>query len=329
MEEGIKEEGIRSALLASASAGASRLGAVANEHLDALHEQATMLAKDLVSGEEELQNEISNHYLSGLKYGMEGSAGSCCSNYVRYMSNHHPILGTCCASKRNPMSRRNHIFMLWNILSITFLLSCSIYILPDLGPWFEALYVAAIVAPYSFILHNLAVCSVCHKYNVCVKWSHRFGCGMLSILSILGVFYVIGAVLILFETGENIPRVMTTFLLSVLLEQLMPFYFGCFNWVLLSWRGCFCFPLCGFTCRGQRCESIRFCPLLGFLPVRLLLNAYYMGESTYEEDKTIFQEKYPGRIAIDWTPIDRSPQRNNALNSSYSNSQSRSSAVTV
>ena len=68
---------------------------VTREQVDAtasaLHAGASTLARDLVSGETQLQNQISNHYLSGLKYGMVGSDGSIGSNYIRYMANNHDI----------------------------------------------------------------------------------------------------------------------------------------------------------------------------------------------------------------------------------------------
>lgn len=318
---------IRDALLSGRSAQGSVADAV-TEAATGLQDHINVVAKDMVSGEDLVRNQISNHYLDGLKYGMEGSNGSCLSNYFRYMRNNHDILGICFASKSNPMSKRNKFFMVWNTLTLTFLLS-TIFTEMDLTDNFlEALIVALIIVPYSFILFHVAACQICHRQNCCVKWAHRCGCATLLMFSLLSLFYLIGAIIILVHTKSDYRDLIITFGASLLLEQFMPFFLGIFNWIFVSWKGFLCLPQCGCSCLGMRCVSVRFFPLLGLFPIRIVLNAYYLGESTYAEDRDIFKEKYPGRIAIDDVPKDA--MDNSVLTSSFSNnSYSRNSAITV
>lgn len=270
--------------------------------VNAAREAVLLATRDLVSGEETLRNEISNHYLDGLKYGMAGSDGSIFSNYVRYMRNNHDALGICCADEGNPMNRTRKLLFLWNTVSLTFLLSCLLELAQIGSSLAEGLIVAVIVAPYSFVIYNTASCRLCHRKNVCVKWSHRLGSILLAFFSVSCFVYVGGGVAILVLSHQNYQRMILTFITSLLLEQLMPFYFGILNWVFLSWKGFLFCPQCGCTCCGRRFTSKRFCPILGCFPISMILNAFHMGESTYYEDKLEFQEKYPGRIAIDSRP---------------------------
>lgn len=49
------------------------------------------------------------------------------------------------------------------------------------------------------------------------------------------------------------------------------------------------------------------CSLLTFFPIRKILNLHQLAENTFDDDKKLFQEQYPGRIAID-------DVKNNAMN---------------
>lgn len=294
---------------------------------NAIHGHASTLVRDLVSGEEKLQNEISNHYLEGLKYGMAQSDGSISSNYWRYMTNRH-VLGLCCASRQNPINKRNNLCLMWNSLSLTFLLSSIFYALPKTNSFIRGGIIAVIMGPYSALMYSVAACQPFHRHNRCVRSAHQCGCAMLALFSALGALFVAAAVIIIVHSGEDIVIVATTFLISMLFEQLMPFYLGVFNWIFVSWKGFLCCPQCACACLGLRCKSTRFMPLLGLWPIRLVLNAYYLGESTYEEDKEIFKQKYPGRIAIDDVSRE-APVDNSLLTSSSFAANSRTSAITV
>ena len=42
-----------------------------------------------------------------------------------------------------------------------------------------------------------------------------------------------------------------------------------------------------------------FCSLLTFFPIQYVLNLYNLAENTYYDDKKLFEEQYPDRIAVD------------------------------
>ncbi len=57
---------------------------------------------DLIESLPQIEADIANHYIGGLKYGMAGSDGSCTSNYIWYMTNNHDVLSIFFADQRNP-----------------------------------------------------------------------------------------------------------------------------------------------------------------------------------------------------------------------------------
>jgi hypothetical protein len=64
---------------------------------------------------------------------------------------------------------------------------------------------------------------------------------------------------------------------------------------VFSWEGVLCFPQCNK-------DSKQMFGLLSRFPCNLVIGLFGLGESTYEDDKKEFQEKYPGYISIDKPP---------------------------
>jgi hypothetical protein len=270
---------------------------------DAAKGAAVAVVNDLTSGEEKQTNEVANHYLDKMKYGLAESDGTKLSNYYRYHRNHHEYLSLCFADKRNPYNRTSRLFILWNTLSLQFCLAClfSKSLRFDV---LESIYIALIMVPYSALINSLASCGYFRRKNTCIKWSRRVGFAILGLLSLVAAGYLTIGLLYVAQNDINARRLFQNFFVSLFMDSLMPFYFGVLNWILPSWQGVLCCPQVHINCFGYNKTTPRWYPLLGYWPIKVALKAVFLDESTYEEDKEKFLQLYPDRIAIDvYAPV--------------------------
>lgn len=296
-------------------------------HYENIKSTASNLASDLHNilqehtGLDISTSEIANHYLDGLKYGLAGTTGTCLGNYCQYYQNNHDLLAICCANPLNPYNKLNRFLSFWSKTCLAFLLF-SIFVYFRLQSLYEFMIVLCVTSPYGYFIDSMATCSIFYRSNYFVKCFHSLGFSILLLTSVLNVISLALGIAILILTKPNFSHFITQFLLSIVFDQLKPLYLGIFNWILHSWKGCLCLPQ--VSCCGSTPCPPRICPLLGFFPIKLLLNFYNLGkknipfhayplspccthvmfslmagESTYHEDKEEFQAKYPNRIAID------------------------------
>lgn len=300
------QEEISNKVLNALQKAASTTGVVASRAATAIVESGIR---------DELDLEIAKHYLDGMKYGLEGSDGSCLSNYTRHSLNHHEILSLCCASRKNPYNKLRHILVLVNKLALAFLLSVlAAAFIPrhilqesaDIAGFTFGIgfIISLVISSYGFILEKIARCYYCTTYNVCVAPTESCSvCILISLIIPSGLFIALGVLIII---GEGVDvSFMKSFVISIIFDYLSYFYYGIWNWYLVSWKGFLClprFPASLFCSREATCPNgfpPQFCSLLAVCPLSTLLNMIHMGESTYREDKKLFELKYPGRIAID------------------------------
>jgi hypothetical protein len=248
---------------------------------------------------ERLDREIAEHYLSNMKYGLEGTDGTMWSNYFAYMANNHSILSIFFTSPKNPYHKLNKALTFWNSTCLMFFYSC---LFPGAMRSFRiALLVTLLMLPYSMLLHTLGTCKYARGRNCCVAWSHKIGSCVLFLLAFFGLIFIAAGLSVLEFKSKPVSKTIEIFIFSIFFSQLLPFVLGLANWYLLSWSGVLCCPQ--FSCNVDKYtisnEQFRCCPLLEVLPINFVLNMYCLGESTFAEDKKRFEELYPGRIAID------------------------------
>jgi hypothetical protein len=128
--------------------------------------------------------------------------------------------------------------------------------------------------------------------------------------------------------ANDLGNFLMFFVLSLVFDQVIPLLTGSLNWLFYSWSGCLCCPVCRCYCpRSLYCflcclckadddsdsdyehetnQMLCICPtkysywsILTFFPCRKFLNIYHLAENTFEDDKKLFQEQYPGRVAVD------------------------------
>jgi hypothetical protein len=193
---------------------------------------------------DQLDLEIAKHYLEEMKYGLEGSDGSFWSNYTRHSLNHHEVLALCCASGKNPYNKLRHILVLINKLSLALLLStAAAAFLPrdildeaatvggfTIGVGFV---ISVIISCYGFILSKIARCYYCAKYNVCVAPVESCGVCILFTLCLPSALFIAIGVLIILREGIDVSF-MKSFAISVVLDYFSYFYYGIWNWYLVS-----------------------------------------------------------------------------------------------
>lgn len=280
-------------------------------------------------GERDLHElEIASHYVERLKYGMAGSNGSCCSNYIHHTLNNNEIVSICCADKRNPYDKKRRLVVLFSKISLSLLLAVIFatklhdkvevpyvhYVLYTrrLIPSyifdysFETIVIAIIIGPYGILLDSIASCYVCTRWNTCVWVSSGCGFVILMLYGVLSAIFIITAVTItMYALDSN--TFLLSFLLSNLFDQLSYFYFRIWNWLLVSWRGILCCPRFPTTCHtpgDEECPG-EWCPILHIPPLSFLLSMYGMGQKTYVEDRADFFEKFPGRICVECVFMER------------------------
>lgn len=232
----------------------------------------------------------------------------------------------------------------WNKMALAFVLSVMFAAFSDhrsfVWELMESAIIASVLTPYGVLLNALARCSFCHKRNVCVGTARSCGTCVLTFFFVLSLINIGFGIFVIFchEGGtcglhqtSGMGIFILFFFLSLLLEQLFPLAGDSLNWILSSWSGCLCCPIC--RCRFPRSldsvccclckeeeppseedlesalsddEVVYMCPMkysccsiLTCFPVKNMMNVYKLAEKTYEEDKRSFREQYPGRIAID------------------------------
>mmetsp|Transcript_21434 Transcript_21434/g.31053 ORF Transcript_21434/g.31053 Transcript_21434/m.31053 type:complete len:333 (+) Transcript_21434:80-1078(+) len=269
---------------------------LATRGLTVVQNSAEGVMNDLVGRLDQLDSEIANHYLDGLKYGLAGSDGSFMSNYTRYYCNHHEILAIFCADKRNPYSKTRRFLSIWSKSALSFMLLAVFKTTNGLSNLAQVVIVVLVMSPFGLLIEGLSTCAPCHRANYCVLWGRRLGAFFLWIIALFTLVAVILGVFLLSTNRVDLWTFVLDFLVSILLDQLSPIYLGIFNWLLQSWGGMLCLPQ--FYCCGHYLPS-KFLPILTTFPVQFLLGLYHLGESTYAEDKELFEKQYPDRVAVD------------------------------
>ena len=115
-------------------------------------------------------------------------------------------------------------------------------------------------------------------------------------IALVSIFYLIAGILVIVYELHN-EHYLKVFVISNLLDYLSYFYYGLWNWYLISWEGFLCIPILPW-CRKQGIPG-RFYPIYAWWIVQKFLQMYNLCESTYTEDKLSFQERFPERIAVD------------------------------
>lgn len=290
-----------------------------NEVQNVLHSAAKTSAKEAVAlssavagavmaGRSARDAEIAKHYNSGLKYGVAGSNGSFVSNYTRHTLNNHEILSLFFADKRNPYNRTRRLFVIFSKISLSLLLSAALSSIrhnhngsasissPIHIQFGDSFIISLILCPYGYILDKIASCSLCTKANCCVRLFTSLSYCTLMTIAFISILFLIGGILIavyLLDTTDFL----NLFVCSVLLDYASYFYYGIWNWYLLSWEGFLCIPVLPL-CRKEGIPG-RFVPLFACWPVKKFLQMWGLCKSTYAEDKAEFMQKFPGRVAID------------------------------
>lgn len=255
--------------------------------------------RTIVGGRTELDAQIANHYLDGMKYGLAGSDGSFWSNYKRYTLNNHELLSLFFADKRNPLDKKRRFLILFNKWSLSLLLAAAFLVSWSGDSFTQAFVISIVMGPYGLILNQLGACTICTKTNACVNISSTLGFMALLCFSLLSVMYVVAAALILhYNISEHqTSAFLQSFFFANIFDSLSFFYFGILNWVLVSWNGWLILPIF-FQYNGRNFPP-QLCPLLGIPPLSLLLGLFDLGGTTYGEDKAAFEKAYPGRICVD------------------------------
>lgn len=248
---------------------------------------------------EQLKEDIELHYLSNLKYGLEGTDGTMRSNFIAYMANNHPVLSIFCTNENNPNHGFNKGLTFWNSMSLMFFYSCLL--MPSRPSFPIACLITVLMMPYMVILDMLSTCRCLSRKSILVSYSHKCGSALLAFLAVFACIFIAAGILVLKVEHRPLNKTIETFFLSVLFSLLLPFISGLSNWFLLSWRGVLCCPQFSCTLGNHSCstEGYIFCPLLDLFPINFALQMYGMGEQTYIESKKEFEIFYPGRIAVD------------------------------
>jgi len=276
----------------------------AKDHAFAASSAAATLAR---AGRSARDAEIANHFNSGSKYGLPGSDGSFWSNYYRHSLNNHEVLSLFFADKGNPFNRTRRWFVLFSKLSLSLCLSAAFATLqhgnngvsiatPFNVKFGYSFIISLILCPYGYTLKHIASCKLCTRANCCVAAVSSLGyCTLLTIALLSCIFLGVGIFVAVhfLDTTEFLQL----FAISTALDYASYFYYGVWNWYLLSWDGFLIvpvFPVCGESgCPG------RFYPVYAFWPLKKFLQAYGLCTSTYTQDRTAFQQKYPDRVAVD------------------------------
>lgn len=239
---------------------------------------------------------------------MAGSNGTFWSNYFYHTINNHELISLFLADKRNPYNRPRRLFVIFSKISLSLLLSAAFStmhndryrIVPLHIQFGNSFFISLILCPFGYILDHIASCRMCTKANCCVRVFTSLSYCTLLIIALISILFLIGGVLIAVYELKTLSF-LQVFALAVLLDYASYFYYGIWNWYLLSWEGFLfipVFPLCG----PDGCPG-RFLPVFAFWPIKKFLQLYGLCESTYAEDKEAFEIAFPGRIAVDKAEI--------------------------
>lgn len=252
--------------------------------------------------------EIANHYNSCTKYGLPGSNGSIWSNYYRHSLNNHEMLSLFFADKLNPFNRTRRWFVLFSKLSLSLCLSAAFSTLHEnsnesvsISTPFNIKFgysfiISLILCPYGHTLKHIASCTLCTRTNCCVAAVSTLGyCTLLTIALISCIFLGVGVfVAVQFLNTDDFLEM---FAYSTLLDYASYFYYGVWNWYLISWKGFLIIPVLPIC--GESGFPGRFYPIYDIWVLQKFLQAYGLCTSTYTEDKRAFLQKHPDRIAVD------------------------------
>lgn len=276
----------------------------AKTHVIAATTAAAALAR---AGRNAQDAEIANHYNSGCKYGLAGSNGSFWSNYYRHSLNNHDVLSLFFADKRNPFNRPRRWFVFFSKLSLSMCLAAAFSLLhqsssnyyasvPFSVKFWDSFIISLILCPYGYILKHIASCTLCTRANCCIRLTSSLGyCTLFTIALVSCIFLGVGIYIAIQYLETNV--FIELFFYSVLLDYASYFYYGVWNWYLLSWNGFLCIPI--FPVNGEAGFPGRFFPIYAFWPLKKVLQTFGLCFPTYAEEKKEFQEKFPGRTAID------------------------------
>jgi hypothetical protein len=236
---------------------------------------------------------LNHFYLEELKYGYPGTDGTTLSNYIAYARNNHELLAIFYSDPHNPYKRYRRMLVHINDLSLQLFLAAAIAVSgADMGFFGEGLLVAIISGPYISLLKEAATCSLCTKENCCLSLAHGCGDCVLFFCVLFSLIYIaIAAILAISQSYFY-----ASFFISVITRYLLFFVAGISNWILVSWGGVCCIPQ--MRTKEGVWPKEKTCAIWTFWPIRWFMNTLYLCESTYEEDKKAFQEKYPGKVCI-------------------------------
>jgi hypothetical protein len=264
-------------------------------------------------GSSNREEEIHHLFLDKYKYGLPGTDGSRYSNYIEYINNHHPWIALLYADSRNPFSKRRRFTLVLSKLGlITFLCAFTSSSASD-GYFFHAkstgtLFVASLLTALCSLLWGTLVEYVarcpCHTakgsfVDVNGQFERMF---MVGASIFLGAMIVAAVVLITEKLSVDNFYFPAIFIFAVAFDFGAFFYLGFINWVVVSWEGILCCPMCPAWYDGDSggCfDGLVMCPLLSNPLVEFFLNPFYLAERTYLEDRARFRDEYPGRVCID------------------------------
>jgi hypothetical protein len=265
------------------------------------------VAASAVGGRSLRDAEVAYHYNSGLKFGVAGSDGTFWSNYYRHTCNNHELLSLFMADKRNPYDRTRRWFVVFSKLSLSLLLAAAFsslhadrYNSPGISvpldiQFGDSFIISLILCPYGYILNNIASCRPCTRANCCVRLVTSLSYCTLLIIASISTLFLIGGILIAVYILQT-QTFLRVFIFSLLLDYASYFYYGIWNWYLISWEGFLCIPVFPM---GEHGFPGRFLPVYAFWPLKKLLELYGLCKSTYVQDRAAFQKQFPGRVAVD------------------------------
>lgn len=269
---------------------------------------ASVAAAVVKGGRSVRDAEIANHYNSGLKYGVAGSDGTLWSNYYYHTINNHELLSLFLADRRNPYNRPRRVMVTFSKISLSLLLAAAFstmhpnrYDAPGVSTplnitFGDSLFISLILSPYGYILDNLASCTPCTRANFHAWLFTKLSYCTLFWIAFVSIFILVaGIVVAVVELKTN--EFIKVFFISQLLDYASYFYFGIWNWYLLSWEGCLLIPV--FPLWGSKGCPPRFMPVFAFWPIKAFLQLYGLCQSTYAEDRMAFQQMFSGRVAVD------------------------------
>lgn len=264
-------------------------------------------------GSSNREEEIHHLFLDKLKYGLPGTDGSRWSNYKEYVKNHHPWISVMLSDPRNPFKKRRRFTLLLMKIGIIFFLGAFVSSSASKGTFIYVnsggtMFQSTILITICSLLGGtfteyMARCPCTTSQGSFVDVDGTFERLFLAGASVFFIGMVAGAVILI---GQQLSVDHLYFpvilILAILLDFGAFFYLGSINWMVVSWEGILCCPMCPAWYDGDDdgcCGGIIIFPLLSNPIVEFFLNPFFLVESTYLEDRMKFRDEYPGRLCID------------------------------